>query len=386
MDGRVSGGKFSDQYDGELRASLESKGEIKIDKPLTTDFLLVIKHTGAFTALIDALVERFRVYATGAQPALDPQLLADGAVSRAGRASPAGEEIDPDLAGELAGIGDRLERQIHLVGWFFERYRAVLPPEQIIRYESIVETGGGALSAIAPSAAALDEPLESRNRAPVYDQAEMRQARRAAAPDGRGLLGLLLQGDRHGVARGVSVASPDGPFASARTFCIFIGYPRSGHSLIGSLLDAHPRMVVAHELDALKLVGEGVSKRDLYEQIVANAEQAAAAGREQTGYSYAVPGQWQGRFEEIQVLGDKKGGMSTVRLRERPELLDQLVELVGLPLKLIHVVRNPYDNIATIATKPNTEMPKESRTAVGVPEATRRYFDRCETVAEITAA
>jgi hypothetical protein len=181
----------------------------------------------------------------------------------------------------------------------------------------------------------------------------------------------------------VSAASPDGPFASARTFCIFIGYPRSGHSLIGSLLDAHPRMVVAHELDALKLVEEGVSKRELYEQIVANSERAAAAGREQTGYSYAVPGQWQGRFEEIQVLGDKKGGMSTVRLRERPELLDQLAELVGLPLKLIHVVRNPYDNIATIATKPNTEMPKESRTAVGVPEATRRYFDRCETVAEI---
>jgi hypothetical protein len=181
----------------------------------------------------------------------------------------------------------------------------------------------------------------------------------------------------------VSTAAQDGPFASVRTFCIFIGYPRSGHSLIGSLLDAHPRMVVAHELDALKLVGEGVSKRDLYELIVANSESAAATGREQTGYSYAVPGQWQGRFEEIRVLGDKKGGMSTVRLRERPELLDRLAELVDLPIKLIHVIRNPYDNIATIAIKPNTEMPKESRTAVGVPEATRRYFDQCETVVQV---
>lgn len=183
----------------------------------------------------------------------------------------------------------------------------------------------------------------------------------------------------------MSAASPDGTFASVRSFCIFIGYPRSGHSLIGSLLDAHPRMVVAHELDALKLVEEGVSKRELYELIVANSEGAAVAGREQTGYSYAVPGQWQGRFEEIEVLGDKKGGMSTVRLRERPELLDLLAELVDLPVKLIHVVRNPYDNIATIATKPNTEMPKESRTAVGVPEATKRYFDRSETIAEIIA-
>lgn len=175
VDGRVSGGKFSDQYDGELRTSLESKGEIKIDKPLTTDFLLVIKHTGAFTALIDALVERFRVYATVRNPL--SILSSWQTVPFPGREGhhPLAEEIDPDLAGELAGISDRLERQIHLVGWFFERYRAVLPPERIIRYESIVETGGGALSAIAPGAAALDEPLESRNRAPVYDHSEMRR-------------------------------------------------------------------------------------------------------------------------------------------------------------------------------------------------------------------
>jgi len=29
-------------------------------------------------------------------------------------------------------------------------------------------------------------------------------------------------------------------FDAVRTFCLFIGYPRSGHSLVGSLLDAHP--------------------------------------------------------------------------------------------------------------------------------------------------
>ena len=39
---------------------------------------------------------------------------------------------------------------------------------------------------------------------------------------------------------------------SVEAFCIFIGYPRSGHSLLGSLLDAHPEMVIAHELDVLR--------------------------------------------------------------------------------------------------------------------------------------
>jgi hypothetical protein len=36
--------------------------------------------------------------------------------------------------------------------------------------------------------------------------------------------------------------------------CLFIGYPRSGHSLIGSLIDAHPHAALGHELDLLKYV------------------------------------------------------------------------------------------------------------------------------------
>ncbi len=35
------------------------------------------------------------------------------------------------------------------------------------------------------------------------------------------------------------------------TMLMFIGYPRSGHTLIGSLLDAHPNMVVANEYNIL---------------------------------------------------------------------------------------------------------------------------------------
>ena len=174
-------------------------------------------------------------------------------------------------------------------------------------------------------------------------------------------------------------------FDDVATFCMFIGYPRSGHSLIGSLLDAHPRIVIAHELDALRRVEEGVTREELYEELLENSRRAAGAGREQTGYSYAVPGQWQGRFDAIEVIGDKKGGRSTMRLRERPELLGRLERVVGVPLKLVHVVRNPYDNIASIATRPNTEMPPEARTQVGVPEATRRYFDLWETVSGVLA-
>jgi hypothetical protein len=137
--------------------------------------------------------------------------------------------------------------------------------------------------------------------------------------------------------------------AEVDTFCMFIGDPRSGHSLVGALLDAHPEIVLAHELDALKYLQSGlVGRAQLFSLIVREARQFHDSGREWTGYSYVVPGQWQGRSERPRVIGDKKGGASTARLSRRPELLARLHETVRVPLKLIHVVRNPFDNIATM--------------------------------------
>ena len=40
-------------------------------------------------------------------------------------------------------------------------------------------------------------------------------------------------------------------------FVLFVGYPRSGHSLIASVMDAHPDIVIAHEyLIFLKCVAQ----------------------------------------------------------------------------------------------------------------------------------
>ena len=33
-----------------------------------------------------------------------------------------------------------------------------------------------------------------------------------------------------------------------RFFVLFVGYPRSGHSIVASLLDAHPNVVIAQEV------------------------------------------------------------------------------------------------------------------------------------------
>ena len=139
-----------------------------------------------------------------------------------------------------------------------------------------------------------------------------------------------------------------GLFADVEAYCMFVGYPKSGHSLLGSLLDAHPEAIIAHEQDALRYLRVGFGKMQLFHLLLENSRRYAEAGRDWNVYSYRVPGQWQGRFRKLRVIGDKKGGLSTLRLDEDPGLQHKLRKTAGVPVKYVHVVRNPYDNISTM--------------------------------------
>lgn len=156
-------------------------------------------------------------------------------------------------------------------------------------------------------------------------------------------------------------------------YCMFIGYPRSGHSLVGSLLDAHPDAVIANEADALRYVATGFTRTQLYSLILDNARRYGPH-REHV-YDYTVPGQWQGRFRTIRVIGDKKGGRSTRRLARNPSLLDRLRKRVGVPVRFIHVVRNPFDNIATIYLRTMQQR--------GLAAAVEEYLQLCATTAQL---
>ncbi len=162
-------------------------------------------------------------------------------------------------------------------------------------------------------------------------------------------------------------------FDQVQTYCMFIGYPRSGHSLVGSLLDAHPDMVIAHELDALGFIQSGFRRRQLYALILNNSRQIAAKGRIQTGYDYQIPNQWQGRFRSLQVIGDKRGRGSMSRLQRRPDLLERMQRVVRDPMRFVHVVRNPFDNISTMS----------KRRGWTLDEAADIYFSLADTVLSV---
>ena len=57
-------------------------------------------------------------------------------------------------------------------------------------------------------------------------------------------------------------------------------------------------------------------------------------------------------------MGDKHAGRAIRRLHADPDLLDRVRALVGVPIRVLHLVRNPFDNIVSIAR--NRELPLSS--------------------------
>ena len=163
-------------------------------------------------------------------------------------------------------------------------------------------------------------------------------------------------------------------FDDVQTYVMFIGHARSGHSLVGSLLNAHPDAVIAHELDVLRYVRWRFRRAQIFQLIVErDAASTTPEFHANRRYDYRVSDQWQGRTRHLKVVGDKKGGASTRKLGEHPELLSRLQRTVRVPVRLVQVVRNPYDNISTIVLRSGRDL----------DEAIDRYFDRCATVQEM---
>ena len=141
-------------------------------------------------------------------------------------------------------------------------------------------------------------------------------------------------------------------FGDVKAYCMFIGYQRSGHSLIGALLDAHPNIIMGMEVDVLDLVERGYSRNQiLYCILDKSIYFTKVLNNVWTDYSYAVPESHQGKFTKILVMGDKKGGKSTLRLGANQNLLPLLEGKLGCPVKILHIIRNPYDNIATMVKR-----------------------------------
>ena len=143
-----------------------------------------------------------------------------------------------------------------------------------------------------------------------------------------------------------------------KTFVFFMGYSRSGSSIVSSLMDAHPHMVIAYQYKVIsewnqKLNNKAYLYRELYEKSVNDATRGWRSEHNMDkSYTLHIDTGWQGRYDKyISVIGDKTADKPVnlfARSQSRfSEVYTQLRETVEAPVKAVFVVRNPYDIIST---------------------------------------
>ena len=129
-----------------------------------------------------------------------------------------------------------------------------------------------------------------------------------------------------------------------RELVFTVGFNRSGSSLIGDLLDGHPNIVMANEAGALRhyTQGEIISRESLLAFIIKNSMNKKR--------KYFIAGQ--NCYDSVEAIGDKHSPNNTFALmKEDFNTLEKVDKFVGLPIKFLFTVRNPYDMISSMIIK-----------------------------------
>jgi hypothetical protein len=111
--------------------------------------------------------------------------------------------------------------------------------------------------------------------------------------------------------------------------------------------------------------------------MIDSAEKFVRDGATWQGYSYTIPNQWQGRYSTLRVMGDKHAPATINKLSAEPGALGKLQQMVGseVGIRIIHTVRNPFDNIATIYKRQSKQMT--------LSQVTDAYFERCSAITQL---
>ena len=195
---------------------------------------------------------------------------------------------------------------------------------------------------------------------------------------------------------------PSEAAAEVEKFVFFIGYRRSGHSIIGSMLDAHPDIVIAHEFFLFKKfvkfpeLSQSLKQRyHLFAMLYRDSYMEAAHGartveQDAKGYNLELKNSWQGRFRRLKVIGEKGGGNTVKVYRTAPELFEkyyqQLLETIRVPVQVFHVIRNPYDIIATDVLYAANNLLAHKHLHTKLPASATRKYDNETLLMERTAS
>ena len=159
---------------------------------------------------------------------------------------------------------------------------------------------------------------------------------------------------------------PQSVIDGVKYFVYFVGRAHSGHSIVGSILDSHPHMIVAHEAKIFVQLKDNpahfTSKAAIFNELWKNSYNSShcdgglrnnnSRDIKSKGYTLQIKSLHQGTYvSHVDVIGDKNGGHTVAFFNQNPvewgKIVNKLKSMINIPLKIIYVIRNPYDNIAS---------------------------------------
>jgi hypothetical protein len=140
-------------------------------------------------------------------------------------------------------------------------------------------------------------------------------------------------------------------FESLKSFCILIGYPQNNFLVYSNLLDAHPDIAINHHCSCLELMHRyRASSKEVLSSLLCRSRDYLVNGEK--NYIYKVPEWFQKKCNEkkVEVIGDcfAERNLNFVRTTGT-DSLHRLQSTTGVAVRIVHIVRNPFDNITDIA-------------------------------------
>jgi hypothetical protein len=152
---------------------------------------------------------------------------------------------------------------------------------------------------------------------------------------------------------------PSSVIDGVKYFLFFVGHGRGGSSILGSLIDAHPHIVVATDYELFRKWQERPDYHQnqsvLYTSLYLRSKIVAHSyiKNQARGYSLYIDHAYMGKYDQsISVIGEKEAGSATSLFQTSRgnwmHSYEQMKSTVKVPIKVMQIIRNPFDNIATM--------------------------------------
>ncbi len=126
-----------------------------------------------------------------------------------------------------------------------------------------------------------------------------------------------------------------------RHYAVFMRYKRSGSALLVNLLDAHPNAIFTTDRSLYTKYDTYESPEAIWQHEYDISKLYRDKVHSANGYTYPIEGV--GFAHDPVIMGHKPSTAGYLKLTKAK--IEEFQEAVGLPLKFLHLIRSPYEQV-----------------------------------------